>query len=165
MSDGENSADPRYRGCAPCVASNQLRRVSSRFVSARVRCLRSAGRMRVCQIRIGRFRQGSGMLYLRNQIWDLQTGLAYRNGYGCSACCDTGKGESSNLRQEYFIAGFLQGALFRAMVPLPQDESSVYARCRHHLCGNQDFCERFSLGTRAQFRRALQLLCDAHRVI
>lgn len=48
------------------------------------------------------------MLYLRNQIWDLQTGLAHRNGYGCSACCDTGKGESSNLRQEYFIAGFLQ---------------------------------------------------------
>lgn len=139
MSDGENSADPRYRGCAPCVASNQLRRVSSRFVSARVRCLRSAGRMRVCQIRIGRFRQGSGMLYLRNQIWDLQTGLAHRNGYGCFACCDTGKGESSNLRQEYFIAGFLQGALFRAMVPLPQDESSVYARHRHYLCRNQDF--------------------------
>lgn len=55
-----------------------------------------------------------------------------------------------------------EGALFRAMVPLPQDESSVYARCRHHLCGNQDFRERFSLGTRAQFRWALQLLCDAH---
>lgn len=55
--------------------------------------------------------------------------------------------------------------LLRAMVPLPQDESSVYARCRHHLCGNQDFRERFSLGTRAQFRWALQLLCDAHRVI
>lgn len=84
--DGENSADPRYRGCAPCVASFQLRRVSGGFVSSRVRCLRSAGRMRVCQIRIGRFRQGSGMLYLRNQIWDLQTGLAYRNGYGCFAC-------------------------------------------------------------------------------
>lgn len=165
MSDGENSADPRYRGCAPCVASNQLRRVSSRFVSERVRCLRSAGRMRVCQIRIGRFRQGSGMLYLRNQIWDLQTGLAYRNGYVCFACRDSAKSKRGNLRQEYFIAGFLQGALFRAMVPLPQDESSVYARCRHHLCGNQDFCERFSLGTRAQFRRALQLLCDAHRVI
>lgn len=63
MSDGENSADPRYRGCAPCVASNQLRRVSSRFVSERVRCLRSAGRMRVCQIRIGRFCPGAGMLY------------------------------------------------------------------------------------------------------
>lgn len=109
--------------------------------------------MRVCQIRIGRFRQGSGMLYLRNQIWDLQTGLAYRNGYVCFACRDSAKSKRGNLRQEYFIAGFLQGALFRAMVPLPQDESSVYARCRHHLCGNQDFRERFSLGTRAQFRR------------
>lgn len=47
--------------------------------------------MRVCQIRIGRFRQGSGMLYLRNQIWDLQTGLAYRNGYVCFACRDSAK--------------------------------------------------------------------------
>ena len=99
------------------------------------------------------------------ECFTAETKYAHRNGYGCSACCDTGKGESSNLRQEYFIAGFLQGALFRAMVPLPQDESSVYARCRHHLCGNQDFRERFSLGTRAQFRRALQLLCDAHRAI
>lgn len=68
--------------------------------------LRSAGRMRVCQIRIGRFRQGSGMLYLRNQIWDLQTGLAYRNGYGCFACRDSAKSKRGNLRQEYFIAGF-----------------------------------------------------------
>lgn len=84
---------------------------------------------------------------------------------GASLAADSAKSKRGNLRQEYFIAGFLQGALFRAMVPLPQDESSVYARCRHHLCGNQDFCERFSLGTRAQFRRALQLLCDAHRVI
>ena len=52
--------------------------------------------------------------------------------------------------------------LFRAMVPLPQDESSVYARCRHHLCGNQDFCERFPFRAWAQFCRTLQLLCDAH---
>ena len=106
MSDGENSADPRYRGCAPCVASNQLRRVSSRFVSARVRCLRSAGRMRVCQIQICRFRQGSGMLYLRNQIWDLQTGLAYRNGYGCFAYRDSAKSKRGNLRQGYFVDRF-----------------------------------------------------------
>ena len=165
MSDGENSADPRYRGRASCVASFQLRRVSGGFVSSRVRCHRSAGRMRVCQIRIGRFRQGSGMLYLRNQIRDLQTGLAHRNGYGCFACCDTGKGESSNLRQGYLIAGFLQGALFRAMVSFPQNESSVYPRYHHHLRRNQDFRKRFSFRAWAQLRRALQLLRDAHGVV
>lgn len=106
--------------------------------------------MRVCQIRIGRFRQGSGMLYLRNQIWDLQTGLAYRNGYGCFTCRDSAKSKRGNLRQGYFVDRFLQGALFRAMVPLPQDESSVYARCRHHLCGNQDFvghCNYYAMPT------------------
>ena len=137
--DGENSADPRYRGRTSCVASFQLRRVSGRFVSSRVRCLRSAGRMRVCQIRIGRFRQGSGMLYLETKYGTCKLASLIETDTDVSPAVIQEKAKAATCVKNISSPDFLQGALFRAMVPLPQDESSVYARHRHYLCRNSRF--------------------------
>ncbi len=160
----KNSADPRYRGCAPCVAS-KLRRVSSNS-----------------------FRQGFDALEVPVECGSVKSGLVDFVRVQKCFTTETKYGTcklASLIETDTDVSPAVIQEKAKAATCVKNISSPDFCRehCSERWCHFHKMNHLYTLDAvitcveikisvsdfhsafEAQFRRALQLLCDAHRAI